>query len=57
MRDVRIFGAENHTQNFDTLKLTLKNSIKGGLTENFTEKLPLLFRNAKNRLLTTFLSN
>ena len=50
------FVAENHTENFATLKITLKNNIKEGLTENYTEKRPLLFRNAKNGLLITFLS-
>ena len=48
------FGAENHTENFDTLKLTLKNSIKEALTENFTEKLPLLFGNEKIKKQKTF---
>ena len=42
------FVAENHTENFATLKITLKNNIKEGFTENYTEKRPLLFRNAKN---------
>ena len=42
------FVAENHTENFATLKITLKNDIKEGFTENYTEKRPLLFRNAKN---------
>ena len=44
------FVAENHTENFAALKITLKNSIKEGFTENYTEKKPLLFRNAKNQL-------
>ena len=42
------FVAENHTEKFATLKITLKNNIKEGFTENYTEKRPLLFRNAKN---------
>ena len=42
------FVAENHTENFAALKITLKNNIKEGFTENYTEKRPLLFRNAKN---------
>ena len=41
----------------DTLKVTLKNDIKEGSTENHTETISLLFRNAKNRELTTFLSD
>ena len=44
------FVAENYTENFATLKITLKNNIKEGSTENYTEKRPLLFRNAKKRL-------
>ena len=40
-----------HTENIATLKITLKNNIKKkGFTENYTEKRPLLFRNAKKRL-------
>ena len=42
------FVAENHTENFATLKITLKNNIKESFTEDYTEKRPLLFRNAKN---------
>ena len=42
--------AENHTENFATLKITLKNNIKEGFTENYTEKRPLLFGNANKRL-------
>ena len=42
------FVAENHTENFATLKITLKNNIKEVFTENYTEKRPLLFWNAKN---------
>ena len=38
------FVAENHTENF----ATLKNNIKEGFTENYTEKRPLLFSNEKN---------
>ena len=40
--------AENHTENFATLKITLKNNIKESFTENYTEKRPLLFWNAKS---------
>ena len=50
------FVAENHTENFATLKITLKNIIKEGFTENYTEKRPLLFRNAKTVNLSQFLS-
>ena len=50
------FVAENYTAKFDTLKLTLKNNIKEDSTENHTDTIPLLFRNAKNRYPTTFLS-
>ena len=50
------FVAENHTENFATLKITLKNNIKESFTENYTEKRPLLFRNAKNGWLIRFLS-
>ena len=41
--------AEKYTENFGTLKLTLKNNIKEDSTENYSETIPLLFRNAKNR--------
>ena len=46
----------NHTENVATLKITLNNNIKEGFTENYTEKRSLLFRNAKNGELVTFLS-
>ena len=42
------FVAENHTEKFAALKITLKNNVKESFTENYTEKRPLLFRNAKN---------
>ena len=42
------FVAENHTENFAALKITLKNNIKEGFTKKYTEKRPLLFRNANN---------
>ena len=44
--------AENHTDNFATLKITLKINIKEGFTENYTENRPLLFRNEKKKRLT-----
>ena len=50
------FVAENHTENFATLKITLKNIIKESFTKNYTEKRLLLFRNAKNGWLIRFLS-
>ena len=40
------FVAENYTEKFDALKFTLKNNIKDDSTENHTEIIPLLFRNA-----------
>ena len=40
---------ENVSENFATLKITLKNNIKEGFTENGTETMPLLLRNAKAR--------
>ena len=46
---LRKFVAENYTEKFDALKFTLKNNIKGDSTENHTETIPLLFRNAQNR--------
>ena len=36
----------NYTEKFDALKFTLKNNIKEDSTENHTETIPLLFRNA-----------
>ena len=39
----------NYTEKFDALTFTLKNNIKEGSTENQTETIPLLFRNAQNR--------
>ena len=42
------FDSENYTEKFGTLKLTLKNNIKEGSTENYTETIPLLFRNARH---------
>ena len=42
------FVAENHTETVGTFKITLKNNIKG-FTENYTEMMPLLFRNANYR--------
>ena len=41
------FFDENYIQTFGTLKITLKNSKKDGFTKNYTEKMPLLFRNLK----------
>ena len=41
------FVAENHTENFATLKITLKYNIKESFTENYTDNRPLLFRNEK----------
>ena len=46
---LRKFFAENYTEKFDALKFTLKNNIKEDSTENHTETIPLLFRNAQNR--------
>ena len=46
---LRKFVAENYTEKFDALKFTLKNNIKEDSTENHTETIPLLFRNAQNR--------
>ena len=43
-------------KNVGTLKITLKSNIKEGDNENYTETMHLLFRNAKVRLLSTFLS-
>ena len=37
------------------MKLTLKYNAKEGTTENHTETIPLLFRNAKNVNLPHFL--
>ena len=50
------FVAENHTENFATLKITPKKNIKESFTENYTEKRPLLFRNAENGWLIWLLS-
>ena len=49
------FVAENLTENFAALKITLTNNIQEGFTENYTEKRALLFRNAENGYLITFL--
>ena len=35
--------------NFDILKLTLKNNVKEGSTENHIETIPLIYRNAKKK--------
>ena len=43
------FVPENHTENFGTLKITLKNNIIEGLTENYTEKSTCYSGMQKNR--------
>ena len=39
--------AEYYTEKFDTLKFALKNNIRKGSTETYTDSIPLLIRNAK----------
>ena len=41
---------ENLSENFATLKITLKNNIKQSFTENDTETMPLLLRDCKKPL-------
>ena len=42
--------AENNTENFTTLKITLKNNIKEHFTENNTEKEAFVIQECKKRL-------
>ena len=41
------FVAENYTENFATLKITLKNNIKEGFTENYIEKKAFVIQEFK----------
>ena len=53
------FVAENHTENFATLKITLKNNIKEGFTENYTEQRPFYSGKQKKKKVNSshFYSN